>query len=130
MPIYTCPHCQKESDAREMQRRASPRPRWKPCSTKPVRTGRYRLWQCMRQQRRFTHRDLAATAEVHHNTAAFYVNQLVRAGYVRVVAAQIGIAGSYKQFVLIRDTGPRAPRWQSDTRSLFDDNLGREMPNV
>ena len=130
MPIYKCPHCDCESEAATMQKRRSENRYQARRSPAPLKSGRHRLWQCMRQLRRFTHRDLAATAECHPNAAAMYVLALAKAGYARSVANSNGEPGSYKVFQLIKDTGPHAPRHQKGRKAIYDANLDQEVPFV
>jgi hypothetical protein len=84
---------------------------------------RDRVWTSMRVLRRFTIPDLSATAECHRDNVRKFLKTLTGAGYLRVVAPRrSGVKGGYQVWMLIRNTGPVAPRLQSDGR-LFDPNL-------
>ena len=86
---------------------------------------RDRAWQSMRIMRRFTLPDLMATAEISHDNAKKYVRGLVLSGYVRVVVERAsGRKGGHAVYQLLRDTGPRAPRLQTDGRT-YDPNEHR-----
>ncbi len=86
---------------------------------------RDRAWQSMRVMRRFTLPDLVATAEIHEDNAKKYVRGLVRSGYLRIaVEKDNGRKGGHAVYQLIRDTGPRAPRMQTDG-SAYDPNEHR-----
>lgn len=83
---------------------------------------RDRIWQSMRVMRRFTQPDLQATAEAGRDNVRKYVRGLVAAGYLRIVKPKdSGRKGGHPIYQLVRDTGPRAPRLQSDG-STWDPN--------
>lgn len=72
---------------------------------------RARLWQSMRTLRHFTYADLMATAEAKRSSTQKYVRGLCQAGYVCLVEGRpTGQPGSLIAFLLVRDTGPYAPR--------------------
>lgn len=84
---------------------------------------RDRAWTAMRVQRRFTLPDLIATAEASEANVGTYVRGLARAGYLRAAQPKRnGHKGGHIVWALTRDTGPLAPRLQSDGRT-FDPNL-------
>lgn len=84
---------------------------------------RDRAWQSMRMLRRFCLRDLQATAEISYDNIKKYVRGLERSGYLRRVGRyESGRKGSHITWLLVRDTGPYAPRMQSDG-STYDPNL-------
>ena len=83
---------------------------------------RDRAWQSMRILRLFTLPDLAATAEMGVDNARKYITGLRRSGYLTIARAkQEGRKNGHEVYRLVRDTGPRAPRLQSDGRT-YDPN--------
>jgi predicted ArsR family transcriptional regulator len=64
-------------------------------------TAQDRMWKVIRYLRDFTMRDLIRTAEVKRENARSFVKALRRAGIVRNVG--------YRDWVLIKDVGPRRP---------------------
>lgn len=84
---------------------------------------RDRVWSSMRILRRFSLPDLVSTAECNRDNIRKYIIALTRAGYLRVaVAKQNGRKGGHQIWALARNTGPAAPRLQTDGR-IFDPNL-------
>jgi len=76
----------------------------------------------MRIHKRFTAPDLCQTAETAETGAYKYLTGLVAAGVVRVEQErQLGVAGSWRVYRLIRDLGPKAPILYSDG-TVFDPN--------
>lgn len=76
---------------------------------------RDRAWQSMRILRQFSLPDLVATAEIGQANARKYVIGLRRSGYLVLAREKDeGRAGGHEVYRLVRDTGPRAPRLQSD----------------
>jgi hypothetical protein len=70
---------------------------------------RERMWRAMRILRQFHIRDLIQVAEVVRRKAAErYVQDLTRAGYIRIAENTLGCNG--KVYTLIRSTGPFTPR--------------------
>jgi hypothetical protein len=70
---------------------------------------REKMWAGIRILRRFHIRDLIQVAEIARRKAAErFVQDLMRAGYLRVTEAERGCDGSV--YGLIRNTGPFAPR--------------------
>jgi hypothetical protein len=79
----------------------------------------------MRVLRRFTLPDVVATAEIGPANARKYITSLVNAGYLRIVIEkQEGKKGGHAVYLLVRDTGPLAPRLQSDGYT-YDPNQHR-----
>lgn len=75
------------------------------------RQARARMWQSIRQLRRFSTADITSTAEVGAAHAQKYLRALCRAGYLRCVKQRdSGRTGGHAAFQLLRDTGPLAPR--------------------
>ncbi len=86
---------------------------------------RDRAWTAMRVLRRFSLPDLAATAEIGLDNARKYCIGLCRAGYLRIVQPKAnGRKGGHQVYQLVRDTGPHAPRLQSDGNT-YDPNEHR-----
>lgn len=84
---------------------------------------RDRAWQSMRILRRFTLPDLCATAEIGLENAKKYMGGLWRAGYLRrIQECRSGHKGGHAVWMLVRDTGPQAPRLQRDG-GTYDPNL-------
>lgn len=76
---------------------------------------RDRAWQSIRILRVFSLPDLVATAEIGEDNANKYVRGLERAGYLlRVREKRNGCKGGYAVWRLMRDTGPVAPRLQTN----------------
>jgi len=72
---------------------------------------RQRMWQSMRVLRKFTAAEIVATAEVGASNASKYIRSLVRTGYLRVVTPkQEGVTGGHAAYLLVRNSGPYAPR--------------------
>lgn len=83
---------------------------------------RDRAWQSMRILCLFTVPDLMATAEIGKSNARYYINGLRRSGYLVIAKAkQDGRKNGHEAYRLVRDTGPKAPRLQSDGRT-YDPN--------
>jgi hypothetical protein len=78
---------------------------------------RDRAWQSMRILRQFTVIDLMATAEMTHANASAYIRALARSGYLRVAQPAKSVLGGQAVYQLVRDTGPYAPRLQTDGRT-------------
>ncbi|ARE40879.1 hypothetical protein RGUI_2738 [Rhodovulum sp. P5] len=101
-------------------------------------TFRDRAWRSMRQRRAFTVNDILCDAardeKNSRNNALSYLGRLRRAGYVRELPRrQSGVAPTspgFKQFLLVKDTGPLAPVWRSRRGCLHDPNIGEDVPCV
>jgi len=84
--------------------------------------GRSRMWQSMRMLRRFSTAEVQATAEVSAVQSRRYIYALLQNGYVRQVQPrQYGVPCGHPVYLLIRDTGPHAPR--IGKQQLRDPNL-------
>lgn len=80
------------------------------------------IWQSMRKLRRFTRADLIAVAEAKRDNVNRYCAALREHGYLRVVQEkQQGIVGGDEVLLLIKNSGPVAPRVTED--GIFDGNL-------
>lgn len=67
-------------------------------------------WQSMRVLRRFGAADLVTTGEISLPNARKYMRGLVRGGFIRLVQPRrAGLPGESDIYLLVRDTGPRAP---------------------
>lgn len=94
-------------------------------------TFRSRLWSALRRLRKATVPDLvalAASPDAKHpeNNARDYLNALARAGYVRRMAHRVmgpGNGAGHLQFVLVRDSGPKAP-FCTRAGTVIDPNTG------
>lgn len=76
----------------------------------------------MRVMRRFSMPDLISTAEITKSNIKKYVGGLRRAAYIVIDRPRIsGKKGGFEIYRLIRDTGPKAPRLQSDGNT-YDPN--------
>lgn len=89
---------------------------------------RARVWSSIRMLRRFTVADIEATAEAGRKQTEDYVRALVKNEYVRLVQPQRkgGPVGSAAVYLLVRDTGPAAPRIGKS--ALLDPNLVAAKP--
>lgn len=86
-------------------------------------SARNQAWASMRVMRRFNAPDIQTTAGLARSNARKYIAALVRHGYLRLLSKTRFEAGSYNTYLLVRDTGPKAPILRSDG-SLFDPNMG------
>lgn len=109
-------------------------------AVKSVRdTFRERAWRAMRVRKVFTIGEVVADAVSEaegqpRDNAARYINRLKQAGYIkeaprRVPGTAIGSNG-FKRFVLVRNTGPRAPVYREALASIHDPNTGEDVPCV
>lgn len=127
MPHF-CPHCTAciEPGTLVKTRKAVPRA---PVSKPPAKANaRSRLWTSMRVMPRFTHHDLAATAETSLANAGAYVRALQKVRYLRCVHDSSGEVGDHSVYALIRNTGPLAPRLHNGG-GVYDCNLQQEVRN-
>jgi len=86
---------------------------------------RDRAWASMRILRQFGLPELIATAEIGPANARKYVTGLRRAGYlIEAQPKANGRKGGHAGYRLVRDTGPKAPRLQSDGKT-YDPNQHR-----
>jgi hypothetical protein len=97
-----------------------------------------RLWRALRIQNKGTLNDFIALAEPGamknpHNSADQYFRALTLAGYVSVLARRRPGAAptspGFKVFVLIKNTGPRSPRFAKAGKFVRDLNTG-EIINI
>lgn len=73
-------------------------------------SNRDRLWRAMRQLRRFDLRQLQLATATTETTAGKYVRGLCRSGYIAKRAGR---------YVLIRDSGPKPPRFRTSGAPHF-----------
>lgn len=97
---------------------------------------RGKLWQAMRSTCKFSLDDLLLRSADGNesdarNNALKYVNALERAGYlIRMKRRQPGDAptsNGFVRWVLVRNSGPKAPIWQSSKGRLYDPNTGETI---
>lgn len=89
---------------------------------------RDRAWQSMRILRRFDVPSLSSTAEIGVANAGKYLRGLLRSGYIRIIKPKSeGRKGGHACYQLIRDTGPKAPRLQSNG-DTYDPNEHKVYP--
>ncbi len=98
-------------------------------SRKPRDTVRQRAWQAMQMPGSFTIGEIAMHAgRSSEGNLQKYFRALRLAGYLIVLPIRAkGTAmtsNGFKRFRLIRDTGPIAPVYRPDRKTLFDYNLG------
>lgn len=100
-------------------------------------TFRDRAWRAMRIRRRFTVGDIVSDAGRDgdgqpEDNARRYISRLKQAGYIgELPKRRTGTALSsngFKQFVLLKNTGPRAPIWRSEANTIHDFNTGEDIP--
>lgn len=96
-------------------------------------TLRQRAWNIMRMGEAFTVPDLLMAAQegtekTADNNLHRYVNALNKFGYLlempRRVAGTKLTSNGFKRWKLLNDTGPIAPVWRQQSKTLFDHNLG------
>lgn len=84
---------------------------------------RDRAWTSMRVLRRFTRPQIEATAEISRDNVATYITRLRQTGYLRITTPNVqGRAGSHAVYLLVRDTGPRAPIIRKIGKQAYDPN--------
>lgn len=102
-------------------------------------TIRQRAWCAMRIRRSFTIGELVADAtepgegQPRDNIGRF-LSRLAQAGYVRELdrrapGTAVGSNG-FKRYTLVRNTGPKAPVFRTELGTIFDPNLGEDVPCV
>ncbi|OJY36392.1 MAG: hypothetical protein BGP11_08305 [Rhodobacterales bacterium 65-51] len=99
-------------------------------------TFRQRAWASIRFNGRFTIGQIVRAAARHDDqnareNARKYIAQLAAAGYVRELSRRapgtcMGSNG-FKRFMLIRDTGRRAPVYRAELRVMHDFNTGEDV---
>lgn len=102
-------------------------PRRKGDHTKTAsRDARQRTWQSMRIHRQFTrHQIETATQPISRNNLEKFIRVLAKAKYLRCVHENLsGSPGSFKVWLLIRNSGPKRPIPWKDGR-VFDPNTNK-----
>lgn len=120
-----CPHCGFQI---VKPRKPKTQPLVSRAPSKP--NDRSRMWAVMRFQGLFTAQGVAAVADAELRSVRFFINALIDAGYVRVQRATSFEIGDYTDYLLVRNTGPHAPRLRKHGQALFDCNLKQEVPRV
>ncbi len=83
---------------------------------------RDRIWTSMRVLRQFSLPDLAATADAEKDNVRKYITGLRKSGYLIITKAKReGSKHGHEVYRLVRNTGPKAPRLQSDGKT-YDPN--------
>lgn len=101
-------------------------------------TLRERAWRSMRMRRAFGIGDLvsdAVNAEdggQPHDNLRRYVSRLSQAGYIKEIARRTpGTAfgsNGFKRYMLVKNTGPRAPIFREIACAIYDPNTGENVP--
>lgn len=123
--IPSCPHCGCQI---VKPRKPKTQPQVSRPPSKPNK--RSRMWTVMRFEGVFSAQSVAAVAATELRPARFYINALIAAGYVRVHRATSFEVGDYTDYLLVRNTGPHAPRLRKHGQAIFDCNLKQEVPRV
>jgi len=98
---------------------------------------RQRAWRAMKVRRVFTIGEVVADAACGdegrpRDNAARYINRLAQAGYVKELPRRSPgtAAGSngFKQFRLIRNSGPKAPVFRTGPCVMHDPNTREDVP--
>lgn len=131
--LYEITASGRELDRRGEAVRCGPQaPLTGPCK-RPTETLRVRCWRALRQLQKATVPDLVQLAERGDErdgvgNARRYVNALVASGHVVVMARrEPGTAPSsngFKRYLLVRNTGPKAPVWRMRRGEVYDPNTG------
>lgn len=100
-------------------------------------TFRQRAWAAMRIRRVFTIGEIASDAarhdtEAERDNARRYIAALRAAGYAAEAPRRISgtalTSNGFKQFRLLRNTGPRAPVVSEGRACIHDPNTGEDVP--
>lgn len=92
------------------------------CKARQHGEARAKAWQAMRVMRRFTVTDLVTTSGIGEDNCSKYVRRLARAKFLRLSKARAcGVPGSCHVWLLVRDSGPRAPILRTDG-TVYDPN--------
>ncbi len=116
-------------------RKISSGPDIRKASNQPKDTFRQRAWSAMKVRRLFTKADIVGDAErddadASNNVSRFLIG-LVAAGYVIELGARKSSARpqskGFKQYRLVKDTGPHAPVYRKEKQILRDLNTGKDV---
>lgn len=97
----------------------------------PSTTLRARVWRLMQLTPKFTVNEIKSLVSDGNEKAAEnniqkYVRALVKSGYIREMPKRlrgsVPTSNGYKQYLLIKNTGPKAPVLRNDKRQIFDQN--------
>lgn len=99
---------------------------------------RARAWRAMRVRRHFSISeivgDAVCTERQPNSNLARYFRALIAVGYViEMPKRRRGTkqeSNGFKQYSLVKDTGPRAPGYSRKRKVLHDFNLGKDIPCV
>ena len=92
-------------------------------------TGQEKMWKIIRAMKRVTAADLVQLAEVSWSFACRYLRALRYVGYLREEGTKKmypGAGKGQKVYVLVKDTGPKAPRIRP-VCELRDPNTGERF---
>lgn len=87
------------------------------------------VWKALRKVRKATVADLVQIAAMGEErapeqNARKYLQALAAHGYVRVLPRR---KGGRKQYLIVQDTGPKAPEWHPASAQLYDPNTGESF---
>lgn len=100
-------------------------------------TLRERVWRAIRIRRKFSALEIIPLATLGHeqrpeSNVGKYLRALKLAGFLaELPTRQRGDAltsNGFKRYLLVRDSGPQAPRWLPKRGMVFDPNDGEEYP--
>lgn len=92
----------------------------KPHISGPNPSSLARIWQSMRCMRNFTLGEIVATAKTTERYTLQVLQTLVKAGYLQTRKPENSMARIY---VLVKNTGPKAPKLGRRSDSVYDENL-------
>lgn len=104
---------------------------------RPSNSLRQRAWAAMRVRKYFTIGDIITDAgrgdeQKEYRNLQRYIRLLCKAGIVgERPQRQMGtVSGSngFKQFILMRDLGPKSPAYRSTQNAMHDFNSGEDLP--
>lgn len=97
----------------------------------PSTTLRARVWRLIQLTPKFTVNEIKSLVSEGNEKAAEnniqkYIRALVKSGHVREMPKRlrgsVPTSNGYKQYLLIKNTGPKAPVLRNDKRQVFDQN--------
>lgn len=92
-------------------------------------TIREKLWRVMQINPKFTTYTLEAHTQADYVNVRKYLQSLVRAGYVRIIAERrSGQRGGHAVYKLARNTGPLPPIRRRGGDGMFDQNEQKFYP--
>ncbi|MBZ6377366.1 hypothetical protein B5C34_05290 [Pacificimonas flava] len=94
-------------------------------------TQRDRIWRAIRVQRTFSLPDIVMAATVSRRSFETFVNDLLRAGYVRIIRRGVSSAATWTVYRLVVRSGPKTPVTHkvqgSNAKFLDDPNTGQRI---